>query len=99
MPAEARRLVQRFEVHHTPKHASWLDMAEIEISLIERDCLKRRVPDHETLQRRIAALEQRRNQAQAQIQWRFRTPEARLKMHRVYPLLANFDDPSTTEPI
>ncbi len=92
-PAEARRLVQRFEVHHTPKHGSWLDMAEIEINLIERNCLQRRVPDRTTLARRVAALEQERNAAKATIAWRFRTGDARRKMQRIYPLLASLETP------
>ncbi len=92
-PAEARRLVQRFEVHHTPKHASWLNMAEIEINLIERNCLRRRVPDRATLTNRIAALETERNTAQATIAWRFRTEDARRKMQQIYPLLISTDEP------
>lgn len=98
-PAEARRLIQRFEVHHTPKHGSWLDMAEIEINLIERNCLQRRVPDRATLARRVAALEQERNAARATITWRFRTEQARQKMQRVYPLLADQEDAAKIEPI
>jgi DDE superfamily endonuclease len=92
-PAEARRLVQRFEVHHTPKHASWLNMAEIEINLIERNCLRRRVPDRATLVRHIASLESERNAASASISWRFRTEQARQKMQRVYPALPSKDEP------
>jgi hypothetical protein len=90
-PAEARRFVQRFEVHHTPKHASWLNMAEIEINLIERNCLRRRVPDRTTLIDRIAALEAERNMARATISWRFRTEQARHNMQRVYPVLSSND--------
>lgn len=86
-PVEARRLWQRFEVHHTPKHASWLNMAEIEINLIERQCLRRRVPTRAILVQRIAALEQERNARTATIRWRFHTADARQKMQRVYPLL------------
>jgi hypothetical protein len=91
-PAEARRLVQRFEVHHTPKHASWLNMAEIEINLLQRNCLRRRVPDWATLAGRIAALEAERNADKATITWRFRTADARQKMQRVYPLLLPKDE-------
>jgi DDE superfamily endonuclease len=91
-PDEARRLYQRFEVHHTPKHASWLNMAEIEINLIERNCLRRRVPDRATLVHRIASLEAERNAANAMISWRFRTEQARQKMHRVYPALPSKDE-------
>jgi hypothetical protein len=92
-PEEARRLVQRFAVHHPPKHASWLNMAEIEINLIERNCLRRRVPDRATLTNRIAALETERNTAQATIAWRFRTEDARRKMQQIYPLLISTDEP------
>lgn len=91
-PEEARRVFQRFEVHHTPKHASWLNMAEIEINLIERNCLRRRVPDQATLASRIAALEAERNAACATISWRFRTEQARQKMQRAYPLLTSNDE-------
>ena len=98
-PEEARRLVQRFAVHHTPKHGSWLNMAEIEIHEIERNVLQRRVPDRATLARQIAALEHDRNVAKATIRWRFRTEEARQKMRRVYPLLVEAGDSSNCEPI
>jgi hypothetical protein len=90
-PAEARRLMRRFEMHHTPKHASWLNIAELEINVIERSCLHRRVPDRETLRLRVMALTQERNVAHASITWRFRTTEAREKMRRVYPLLLDPD--------
>ncbi len=95
-PAEARRLVRRFVMHHTPKHASWLNMAELEINAVERACLQRRVPDQATLQARVAALTRERNTAQVRIIWRFRTPDARQKMHRVYPLLIDHEDIPTT---
>jgi hypothetical protein len=91
-PAEARRLRQRFEIHHTPKHASWLNMAEIEINLIERNCLRRRVPNGATLAGRIAALESERNASRATITWRFRTEDVRQKMQRIYPLLISKDE-------
>lgn len=91
-PEEARRIRQRFEIHHTPKHASWLNMAEIEIHLLECNCLRRRVPDRATLANRIAALEAERNAARATIRWRFCTEEARRKMQRIYPLLISKDE-------
>ncbi len=97
-PTEARRLLQRIDVHHTPKHASWLNMAEIEINCIEYECLRRRVPDRATLVRRIAALEQDRNAHHATITWRFGTAAARVKMQRIYPQLAALDS-STFQPI
>jgi len=86
-PDEARRLTQRFEVHYTPNHASWLNMAEIEIGIFERGCLKRRVPSLEVLQQRVAALEAERNAAHATINWRFTTGDARLRLARLYPTL------------
>jgi hypothetical protein len=79
-PAEAHRLAQRFELHFTPTHGSWLNMAEIEIGVFERGCLRRRVPDLTALQQRVAALEQERNAAQATIHWRFTTVDARQKL-------------------
>jgi hypothetical protein len=86
-PAEARRLAERFELHYTPTHGSWLNMAEIEIGIFERGCLKRRVPSVDALRRRVAALETERNTAHASIDWRFTTGDARVKLSRLYPLL------------
>lgn len=83
--AEARRIVKRLEFHHTPKHGSWLNMAEIEFSVLARRCLKRRVPDEGTLCREIKALERERNAAKATINWRFSTQDARDKLNRLYP--------------
>ena len=86
-PEEARRLTERFEVHYTPAHASWLNMAEIEIGIFERGCLRRRVPSLDVLQQRVAALEAERNTAQATINWRFTTGDARIRLARLYPKL------------
>ncbi len=86
-PAEARRLAERFELHYTPTHGSWLNMAEIEIGIFERGCLRRRVPSLEVLQRRVVALETERNAAHATIDWRFTTGNARLRLARLYPKL------------
>ncbi len=86
-PDEARRLAERFELHFTPNHGSWLNMAEIEIGIFERGCLRRRVPGIETLIQRVAALETERNAAQATIHWRFTTGDARLRLERLYPKL------------
>jgi hypothetical protein len=86
-PEEARRLTERFEVHYTPNHASWLNMAEIEIGIFERGCLRRRVPSLEVLRQRVAALEAERNTAQATIHWRFSTGDARIRLARLYPTL------------
>jgi len=84
-PAEARRIVKRLEFHHTPKHGSWLNMAEIEFSVLARSCLKRRLPNEATLCREIQALVRERNAAQATINWRFTAQDARVKLHRLYP--------------
>lgn len=88
-PEHARRLWERFELHYTPKHASWLNMAELEIGIFQRACLSRRVPDFDTLTHRIAALEHARNALCAKIHWRFTTGDARLKLAHLYPLLSN----------
>ena len=88
-PTEARRLAERFEVHYTPNHGSWLDMAEIEIGIFERGCLGKRVADLDELKRRVAALEAERNAAHATIDWRFTTTDARTKLARLYPKLTD----------
>jgi hypothetical protein len=90
-PEEARRLAARFELHFTPNHGSWLNMAEIEIGIFERSCLRRRVPSQEALMRRVAALETERNRAQATIDWRFTTGDARLRLARLYPNLPKLE--------
>ena len=84
-PAEARRILKRLEFHHTPKHGSWLNMAELEFSVINRQCLGRRIPDQETLRHEIAAWEAERNAARATVRWRFTVTDARTKLHRLYP--------------
>jgi hypothetical protein len=84
-PAEARRLLKKLEFHYTPKHGSWLNMAEIELSILSRQCLDRRIPDDATLRREITAYEDTRNAANATITWRFTTMDAREKLHRLYP--------------
>ena len=84
-PAEARRLVEKLEFHYTPKHGSWLNMAEIELSILQRQCLARRIADEATLKQEVAAWEARRNHEQATIDWRFSIPDAREKLHRLYP--------------
>jgi hypothetical protein len=85
--AEARRLWQRLEVHYTPKHGSWLNMAEIELSVLARQCLRRRIPDMATLTRETTAWQHDRNARTRTITWRFTTPDARIKLHRLYPSL------------
>ena len=83
--AEARRIVKRLEFHHTPKHASWLNMAEIEFSILTRACLRGRHGYDVTLARAITAYETQRNAAGVTSNWRFRTEDARSKLHRLYP--------------
>jgi hypothetical protein len=83
--AEARRLTQKLEIHYTPKHASWLNMVEIELSILGRQCLNRRIPDVEMLRTEVAAWEQVRNDQQASVSWHFTTSRAREKLERFYP--------------
>jgi hypothetical protein len=84
-PAEAMRLRRRLEFHHTPKHGSWLNPAECEISALERQCLKRRIPDKEALRLETKAWEAARNQERVTIKWRFTTEDARTKLRHLYP--------------
>jgi DDE superfamily endonuclease len=84
-PEEARRILRRLEFHHTPKHASWLNMVEIELSVLSRQCLERRIPDAERLAREIGAWEHKRNEGGATVQWRFTASDAREKLARLYP--------------
>ena len=84
-PAEARRMLKKLALHYTPKHGSWLNMAEMELSILQRQCLDRRIPDATILTREIAAYEHARNAAHATIAWRFTTTKAREKLHRLYP--------------
>jgi DDE superfamily endonuclease len=84
-PAEARRLVERFEWHYTPKHGSWLDLAESELGVLASQCLARRIPDISTLAREVAAWVKRRNTCHANANWRFTTDTARLKLKHLYP--------------
>lgn len=84
-PAEARRLIERLEIHHTPKHGSWLDMAETELSILTKQCLDRRLPDLATLTREVAAWEKQRNESQCKIDWQFTTQDARIKLKKLYP--------------
>jgi transposase len=84
-PAVARSLLERLELHYTPKHGSWLNMAEIELSVLSRQCLDRRIPDADTLTQEIAAWEQARNANARPVNWRFTTPDARIKLKRLYP--------------
>ena len=86
-PAEAQRLAERIEIHHTPKHGSWLNMAEIELSALARQCLARRIARQDTLKRQIAAWQEQRNAAAPQITWQFTTQDARVKLRSLYPSL------------
>ena len=87
-PAEARRILRRLEFHFTPKHASWLNMVECEISVLQRQCLGRRIDDPKRLRNEIAAWQKRRNKTQARIKWMFTTDKARAKLGRAYPATA-----------
>lgn len=84
-PAEAKRLADKLEVHYTPKHGSWLNMAEIELSILSRQCLDRRISDQATLRAEVDAWRARRNRFPGPVDWRFTTSDARIKLHRLYP--------------
>ena len=84
-PEEARRLVNRFEFHFTPKHGSWLNMAEIELSVLSRRCINRRIPDENTLRHEVFAWAMDRNSQVVKVDWRFSTADARIKLKRLYP--------------
>ena len=86
-PEEARRLAQKLEIHLTPKHGSWLNMAETELSVLGRQCLDRRIPDQQAMRREVQAWQARRNRSRASLNWRFTTKDARIKLHRLYPSL------------
>jgi DDE superfamily endonuclease len=86
-PKQAKRLAERLEIHHTPKHGSWLNQAEIELSALGRQCLARRIAQVEMLQHRIACWEHERNAAGSDITWRFTTADARIKLRSLYPSL------------
>jgi DDE superfamily endonuclease len=84
-PQEARRIIERFEWHYTPKHGSWLNMAESELSILSRQCLDRRIPDKQTLANEVAAWQHARNKKHAAADWRFTTADARIKLKHLYP--------------
>jgi DDE superfamily endonuclease len=84
-PAEARRLLARLEMHHTPQHGSWFNMAETELSVLATQCLDRRIPAKEPLTREVAAWERQRNTAECRSDWQFTTQDARIKLKRLYP--------------
>ena len=84
-PAEAHRLARRLEIHYTPKHGSWLNIAEIELSVLTQQCLDRRIPDLDTLHTETNTWEQERNEHHKTVDWRFTTDDARIKLKRLYP--------------
>ena len=86
-PAAAKRLADRLEIHYTPKHGSWLNMAELELSVLQRQCLNRRLGDRVTMEREVAAWVAARNTAATMIDWRFTTADARIKLKRLYPAI------------
>ena len=86
-PDEAKRLADRLEIHHTPKHGSWLNMAEIELSAFARQCLSSRIARQDTLVRRVAQWQADRNAAEAKVKWQFTTADARIKLRSLYPSL------------
>jgi hypothetical protein len=86
-PDEARRLIERLEVHHTPKHGSWLNMAETELSVLGGQCLDRRIGEKDELRSEVAAWEQRRNTSKCRVDWQFTTADARVKLKRLYPTI------------
>ena len=86
-PAEAKRLADRLELHYTPKHGSWLNMAEIELSVLSEQCLDRRLADRATLEREVAAWQAARNGAARGVNWRFTTEDARIKLKHLYPAI------------
>lgn len=87
-PHEARRLLDRLEIHYTPKHGSWLNIAEIELRVLTGQCLNRRIPDKQTLKQEVTTWQTQRNFLQAKVDWRFSTADARIKLKRLYPTLS-----------
>ena len=84
-PAEALRIARRLEIHYTPKHGSWLNIAEIELGVLARQCLDRRIPDQSALRREVGAWQQQRNRDAIRVDWRFTTQDARVKLKSLYP--------------
>jgi len=85
-PQEAKRIADKLEWHYTPEHGSWLNMAEIELSILQNQCLKRRIPDAATLEEETSAWQRERNAEGAAINWQFTTTDARIKLRRLYPV-------------
>ena len=86
-PAEARRLADKLEIHYTPKHGSWLNMAEIEIGVLSRQCLSKYIASKEKMVAEVAAWEQQRNEAKVTVDWQFTTTDARIKLKKLYPVI------------
>ena len=86
-PEQARRIGEKLEIHHTPKHGSWLNMAEIELSVLARQCLDQRLESTDKLRQKVEAWESERNEQQVEIKWQFTTADARIKLHRLYPVI------------
>ena len=86
-PTEARRLAEKLEIHYTPKHGSWLNMAEIEIGVLSRQCLSKYIESKERMIAEVAAWERQRNEANATVDWQFRTADARVKLKKLYPVI------------
>lgn len=84
-PTEAKRVCDRLEMHHTPKHGSWLNIAECELSVLSRQCTDRRIPDEQSLRREVDAWQDERNAHQVTVDWQFTTEDARIKLKRLYP--------------
>ncbi len=96
-PADARRILQKLEIHYTPVHGSWLNMAEIELSPLAHQCLSRRIGTREELDREVQAWQQRRNEEAITVNWRFTTADARIKLKRLYPSLEKKKPSSSKE--
>jgi hypothetical protein len=86
-PEQARRIAEKLEIHHTPKHGSWLNMAEIELSVLGGQCLDRRIESRADLEREVSAWEEERNERQVGVRWQFTAADARIKLHRLYPAI------------
>jgi hypothetical protein len=86
-PEDARRILDKLEIHYTPKHGSWLNMAEIELSVLSRQCLDRRIPDQDALKREVATWQENRNASARPMKWRFTNEDARVKLKKLYPTL------------
>lgn len=91
-PAKAKRILDKLEIHYTPKHGSWLNMAEIELSHLSRQCLERRIADRETLSKEVAVWNKKRNEDSVVTDWQFKTADARIKLKKLYPIVSTKND-------